>query len=125
MEATVADGQGNGQAVVVAAAAVDILGHVEADWRFVSGGGVRREQSWVNDLRKRGGEHKPVKHLVSKPLVFVDVLAENHIVPKMKHSINELCWNLPNGTSFKTIIYCFMDTPVFVSYLIILRGLKT
>lgn len=63
MEATVADGQGNSQAVVVAATCVDILGHVEADWWIVSGGGVRREQSWVKDSTKRSGEHEPVKTL--------------------------------------------------------------
>lgn len=69
------------------------------------------------------------KHLLSKPCDLVDVLVENQIVLKMKWSINELllklCLNLLVETSLKTLIYCFIATSVFVSYLIILRDFKT
>lgn len=55
MEAAVADGQSDGQAVVAGAAGVDVLGHFEADWWFVSGGGVRGER---------------LEHLLSEPSIF-------------------------------------------------------
>lgn len=70
-----------------------------------------------------------MKHLLSKPSIFVDGLVENQIVLKMKRSSNELllklCSNLLNETNLKTLSYSFIDTSVFVSDLNILKEIKT